>query len=42
MMETVIAINFRSLNDNINYPMACKKQIFLQILKINYIKNILN
>ena len=32
MMETVIAINFRSLNDNINYPMACKKtDIFANI-----------
>ena len=25
MMETIIAVNFRSISDNINYPMACKK-----------------
>ena len=25
IMEAIIAVNFISLNDNINYPMACKK-----------------
>ena len=32
MMETIIAVNFRSISDNINYPMACKKtDIFLNV-----------
>ena len=31
-MEAIIAVNFISLNDNINYPMACKKtDIFSKI-----------
>ena len=32
MMETIIAINFSSVKDSINYPMACKKtDIFANI-----------
>ena len=31
-METIIAVNFVSLNNNINFPMACKKtDIFAKI-----------
>lgn len=37
VMETVIAVNFISLNYNINYPMACKKSdIFSKIEKKLY------
>ena len=37
IMEKIIAINFKSLNYNINYPMACKKtDIFSKIEKKLY------
>ena len=37
LMETVIAVNFISLSDNITYPMACKKtDIFSKIEKKLY------
>ena len=38
-METIIAVNFTSLDQKINYPIACKNTDIFQNVDLNYIMN---